>query len=247
MSSSLRLIRNGERRLSDKMAEQIAQSCDVSVDWLLYGYEPSRRYPLDDAMARFLSGHEQVRKMIRFLMMEENAGADAEPKGEYGQMEPDEDEEWEMPSPRGDTIAERLQEVCDKKGLTIEDISEQTHTQVELVNLYINSGRDIPDLWIETFAQAYKIRPSWLRTGRGRMEKRITSSQLKRIEAAKRLKRFRQEHHLSQRETAEICEVTVGMISLVETGRSMLTLKMAENLSRRYDVSVNWFLVEDEE
>lgn len=70
-ASNYKKIESGETKLTEKSAEKIAEVNDVSVDWLLYGDELSKDYPLDKEMISWLKQNPETRKKIRKLMNKE--------------------------------------------------------------------------------------------------------------------------------------------------------------------------------
>ena len=55
-------IEVGRVRLVDSKAETIADVLDVDKDWLLYGEEYRKRYPINERMIKWLNEHEEIRK-----------------------------------------------------------------------------------------------------------------------------------------------------------------------------------------
>lgn len=50
--------------LSDRLIEYIAENCDVGKDWILYGDEGKKNYPVNEEMIRYLWENEDTRKAI---------------------------------------------------------------------------------------------------------------------------------------------------------------------------------------
>lgn len=55
-------IEVGRVRLVNSKAETIADILDVDKDWLLYGEEYRKRYPINERMIKWLNEHEEIRK-----------------------------------------------------------------------------------------------------------------------------------------------------------------------------------------
>lgn len=55
-------IEVGRVRLIDSKAEAIAEALDVNKDWLLYGEEYRKIYPINEQMIKWLNEHEEIRK-----------------------------------------------------------------------------------------------------------------------------------------------------------------------------------------
>lgn len=55
-------IEVGRVKLVDSKAETIADVLDVDKDWLLYGEEYRKRYPINERMIKWLNEHEEIRK-----------------------------------------------------------------------------------------------------------------------------------------------------------------------------------------
>lgn len=70
--SNYKKIESGETKLTEKSAERIAEANDISIDWLMYGDELSKDYPINKEMIEFLKRNPEQRKKIRKLMKKEN-------------------------------------------------------------------------------------------------------------------------------------------------------------------------------
>ena len=68
--SQLCLIENGESNLTKKRAADIATVLHVGVEWLLYGDEEKKYFPLNHQMAQWLWNHPEERERI-WKMMED--------------------------------------------------------------------------------------------------------------------------------------------------------------------------------
>ena len=66
--SQLCLIENGESNLTKKRAADIARVLHVGVEWLLYGDEEKKYFPLNEKMAQWLWNHPEVREQIWKMM-----------------------------------------------------------------------------------------------------------------------------------------------------------------------------------
>jgi transcriptional regulator with XRE-family HTH domain len=55
--------------LTKKQAQRISEACHVGTEWLLYGDESMKLYPVDDEMILFLKRHPEVRKEIYTMML----------------------------------------------------------------------------------------------------------------------------------------------------------------------------------
>ena len=62
--SMVNLILENKTRLTYKNASLIADACKVSTEWLIFGHENSREYPLNKQMHDYLIEHPEIRKMI---------------------------------------------------------------------------------------------------------------------------------------------------------------------------------------
>lgn len=60
--SQLCLIENGEYKLTDKRAVDISEVLRVGVQWLLYGDEKNKEFPVNDMMVKWLVEHPEVRQ-----------------------------------------------------------------------------------------------------------------------------------------------------------------------------------------
>ena len=222
----LRGARKEQRKLTDKEAENIAYYYNVSVDWLLCGDEGSRAFPCDMAMIHFLQTHEDVRKMISDRM------GDLEEK-HHGIVET-------IPS----SMIGRLQEIIDNRALTVENISEATGTQTDVVTKYVTGTQEIPYKWIKKFCKAYSVSNKWLSTGEGRKEYLKNADTLGNgmNTAGARVRALRKELGLTQTEFASKLDVTTALIALVETGRASLTERVADRIANQYNVSKEWLM-----
>ena len=61
----------GHREITKQYAKRIEDAFGVSADWILYGDESCRNYPLTDRMTEYLKRHEEVRKYV-WQKMQEN-------------------------------------------------------------------------------------------------------------------------------------------------------------------------------
>ena len=66
--SQLSLIENGEYMLNEKRAADIGEVLEVGVEWLLYGEERNKDFPVDRKMVEWLKSHEEVREQIWKMM-----------------------------------------------------------------------------------------------------------------------------------------------------------------------------------
>ena len=69
--SQLSLIENGEYMLTEKRAADIGEALEVGVEWLLYGDEEKKYFPLNEQMAQWLWKHPEIREQIWKMMDEE--------------------------------------------------------------------------------------------------------------------------------------------------------------------------------
>ena len=70
--SAIELVRV---RLIDSKAEAIAEVLDVNKDWLLYGEEYRKRYPLNEQMLNWLNEHEEIRKDLWIRLKEDTSAS----------------------------------------------------------------------------------------------------------------------------------------------------------------------------
>ena len=69
--AQLSQIELGNRPLTEKRANDIAEKLHVSVDWLLYGDERAKDYPVDAEMVEWLKAHPEKRMIIEQWMKED--------------------------------------------------------------------------------------------------------------------------------------------------------------------------------
>ena len=67
----LYMVETGNKPLREKMANEIAEKLHVGVDWLLYGDERAKDWPLDTEMVKWLKEHPEKRMIIEQWMEEE--------------------------------------------------------------------------------------------------------------------------------------------------------------------------------
>ena len=67
----LYMVETGNNPLSEKMASEIADRLHLGVDWLLYGNERAKDWPLDTEMVKWLKEHPEKRMIIEQWMEEE--------------------------------------------------------------------------------------------------------------------------------------------------------------------------------
>lgn len=79
--SMLSDVMSGRKSLTMKYAKKLEETLGVSADWLLYGDEESKEYPLTDAMMKYIKTHPEIRKEIKQRMDEENTETELEEKG----------------------------------------------------------------------------------------------------------------------------------------------------------------------
>ncbi|MBQ8161137.1 MAG: helix-turn-helix domain-containing protein [Clostridia bacterium] len=217
----------GTTSLTMRAAETVAEACDVSVDWILYGHEASRRYPCDRNMIRFLSEHEEIRRMIRFVMkgMEEEIGG----MPEHSQAAP---------------IVGRLKQVCQHLNLQIPQIARATQTDTHTIRDYLSGKTEVPDAWTNRFCRAYDLNETWLQTGEGQMmlfDEELVN-QDGRVASGKRLKKIRDHYHLDQADIATMAGITTGMVSHMERGRAPVSETVAAAIEEKYGISAAWIL-----
>ena len=67
----LYMVETGNNPVSEKMASEIADRLHLGVDWLLYGNERAKDWPLDTEMVKWLKEHPEKRMIIEQWMEEE--------------------------------------------------------------------------------------------------------------------------------------------------------------------------------
>ena len=69
--SALSEVMSGKKPLTISYAKKIEEPLGVGADWLLYGDEEAKEYPLTDAMMKYIKTHPEIRKEIKEKMDEE--------------------------------------------------------------------------------------------------------------------------------------------------------------------------------
>lgn len=67
-TSMLADVISGRKQLTIRYAKKFEETLGVGSDWLLYGDEKAKEYPLSDEMIRFLKEHPEIRKDIQERM-----------------------------------------------------------------------------------------------------------------------------------------------------------------------------------
>lgn len=71
-AETYRNLEQGTRLLTERQAKKIANACDIGIDWLLYGEENAKEYPLNEDMVAYLQQNPELRKAIREKMQTKN-------------------------------------------------------------------------------------------------------------------------------------------------------------------------------
>ena len=66
------MLESGNTQMTETRANEIAEKLHVGVDWLLYGNERAKDWPLDTEMVKWLKEHPEKRMIIEQWMEEEN-------------------------------------------------------------------------------------------------------------------------------------------------------------------------------
>ncbi|MCD8336908.1 MAG: helix-turn-helix domain-containing protein [Lachnospiraceae bacterium] len=61
-------VLSGKQQLTIKCAKKIEASLGIGADWLLYGDEDAKEYPLSDALIKYMKKHPEIRKEIHERM-----------------------------------------------------------------------------------------------------------------------------------------------------------------------------------
>lgn len=69
-NSHLYMVETEKKPLSEKMASEIADRLHIGVDWLLYGDERAKDYPVNEKMVDWLKEHPEKRMIIEQWMEE---------------------------------------------------------------------------------------------------------------------------------------------------------------------------------
>ncbi|MCC8080535.1 MAG: helix-turn-helix transcriptional regulator [Lachnospiraceae bacterium] len=71
-ASMLRDVISGRKKLTIRYAGRIEEAMGIGADWLLYGDEDAKDYPLSDTVIRYMKKHPEIRKDI-YRKMEADA------------------------------------------------------------------------------------------------------------------------------------------------------------------------------
>ena len=66
------MLESGNTQMTETRANDIAEKLHVGVDWLLYGNEKTKDYPVNAKMVKWLKEHPEKRMIIEQWMEEEN-------------------------------------------------------------------------------------------------------------------------------------------------------------------------------
>lgn len=61
-------LERGKSSITEATAKLIEKEYGVGLDWLYYGDEKARDYPIDDEMLKYLKAHPELRKEIHYLV-----------------------------------------------------------------------------------------------------------------------------------------------------------------------------------
>ncbi len=61
-------IEHHDKNLTEKQGRKLAEALEVGIDWLLYGDEEKKHFPVDERLIEWLWKHEDIRKNIRDMM-----------------------------------------------------------------------------------------------------------------------------------------------------------------------------------
>ena len=67
-------VESRENKIGFASAERIAGAVKVGVDWLLYGNEEKKHYPVNDRLVAWLWHHEDLRKILWEKIENEECG-----------------------------------------------------------------------------------------------------------------------------------------------------------------------------
>lgn len=76
-------VMSGKKPLTINYAKKIEEPLGVGADWLLYGDEEAKEYPVTETMMKYIKTHPEARKKIK-EMMNENGTERAEEEKEDG-------------------------------------------------------------------------------------------------------------------------------------------------------------------
>ena len=68
--SQLCLIENGTSTLTEKRAVILGEALEVGIEWLLYGDQEKKYFPVNGKMIEWLKDHPEIREQI-WKMMED--------------------------------------------------------------------------------------------------------------------------------------------------------------------------------
>ena len=71
--SDINKVESGKASLGPQTLTRIAEAFHVGIEWLQYGDESKKTYPVDEKVIEYLWGHEKLREMI-YQYMNENTG-----------------------------------------------------------------------------------------------------------------------------------------------------------------------------
>ncbi len=157
------------------------------------------------------------------------------------------------------SVRERLLSAMDQAKVSVTALSAATGRSNDETMSLLQGNDPIPENWVDTACQTLKVEKSRVLYG-NRPSPRDGStdvigsspqndshneSQL-RSGAGMRLMKLHKERGLTQLQLAEMLGISKGMVSLVETGRSLVSEKIATVAGEKFGVSTNFVLYGEE-
>lgn len=190
-------------------AKKLSMASGVSVEYLLYGIEKNKEYPVDDIVLKYLNNNPEARKRIW--------------------------EESRIVKDEG-SFASRMQAVITHWGSNITAVSKNMWTSLQQLYKY-SKGEEYPDhAWVQEFGSFYGVNADWLEHG-GEVDFKDPSFTplYTKTQARESLKRLREKLGLSQAIMAKALSVPRTSFVKLETGVYGIPLEFVEKVREVYD------------
>ena len=190
-------------------AKKLSMASGVSAEYLLYGIEKKKYYPLDDIVIRYLENNPEEMKRL-----------------------------WEKSREitDGGSFASRLWAVISHWGSNLTVVSRNMWTNVLQLHKYFKGEEKPDEAWLQAFGSFYGVDAEWLEQG-GEVEiKKATLTPLyTKTEAREELRKLRKKLGLKQVDMAKNLSLSNTSYSRIETGDYGMPIEFVEKVREVYD------------
>ena len=236
--SFAKTILESKTRLSYRNANLIAEAYHVSTEWLIYGFENSREYPLNDRMWDYLMKHPEIRKMI-WVMMNHEESNDEESNGQKSTGDdPDNFGDSANSANSANTppidFSALLKSIRKRENLTQRDLAKALCISTGLVSLIETGRRGITEGLMRKIKESFPTA--------------LTSPDLSEYSDADDtgdqgnqestwIKSIRKQRKLTQKQFGEALGVKETKISDLERGKQKINSEMMRKIEETFGVS----------